>query len=167
VTSLELHVPSDVLAALREDAVPAPAESVDLTDSVTLTVSIDGLDVVTGVSSTTGLKDQLPTLAQAICLCVFRRPPTATTRLVVEGPGLETRVTLPPDVSPHQVLTTLAGLVDTVERAERAERAGRAGRAGGTGRTPSAQIMAEQVRRASSEPGPTVRTPAPRRSHGN
>ncbi|MFN0282135.1 MAG: hypothetical protein ACKVZ6_09220 [Kineosporiaceae bacterium] len=152
MTSVELHVPSDVLAALREE--PGPARP---TESVTLTVSIDGLDVVTGVSSTSDLKDQLPTLAQAICLCVFRRPPTATTRLVVEGPGLETRVTLPPDVSPHQVLTTLAGLVDTVERVEKA------------GRTPPlpAPALAPQVRRASSDPGIVVRTPAPRPSHGN
>jgi hypothetical protein len=140
------------LAALREEIQPAaPSES------VTLTVSIDGLDVVTGVSSTTDLKDQLPTLAQAICLCVFRRPPTATTRLVVEGPGLETRVTLPPDVSPHQVLTTLAGLVDTVERAEKARR------------TPPAPApaLAPRVRRASSDPTLGVRAPAPRRSHGD
>lgn len=147
MTSVELHVPSDVLAALREeDLVPAVPS-----DSVTLTVSIDGLDVVTGVSSTRDLKDQLPTLAQAICLCVFRRPPTATTRLVVEGPGLETRVTLPPDVSPHQVLTTLAGLVDTVERA-------------GRERKPAAAdtLALSQVRRASSDPSVAVRTPAQR-----
>jgi hypothetical protein len=151
VTSVELHVPSDVLAALREEDLVPTVPS----DSVTLTVSIDGLDVVTGVSSTRDLKDQLPTLAQAICLCVFRRPPTATTRLVVEGPGLETRVTLPPDVSPHQVLTTLAGLVDTVERAGRAKR----------DRTPAVDADAlalSQVRRASSDPSVAVRTPAQR-----
>lgn len=148
MTSVQLHVPPDVLAALREDDLPPAVAS----GTVTLTVSIDGLNVVTGVSSTSDLKDQLPTLAQAICLCVFRRPPSATTRLVVEGPGLETRVTLPPDVSPHQVLTTLAGLVDTVERAGRTPDRPSAGDA----------LALAQVRRASSDPSVTVRTPAPR-----
>lgn len=154
MTSVQLHVPSDVLAALREeDPLPARPEG-----SVTLTVSIDGLDVVSGVSSTGDLKDQLPTLAQAICLCVFRRPPSAVTRLLVEGPGLQTRVTLPPDVTPHQVLTTLAGLVDTVERAGRAAREPQRG--------PSVDDLAlAQVRRASSDPSVSVRTPAPRAPH--
>ena len=156
MTSVELHLPSDVLAALREeDLAPVTA-----TDSVTLTVSIDGLDVVSGVSSTRDLKDQLPTLAQAICLCVFRRPPSAVTRMLVEGPGLQTRVTLPPDVSPHQVLTTLAGLVDTVERAGRTPREPR------DQTTSRADDLAlAQVRRASSDPSVSVRTPAPRVPH--
>lgn len=155
MTSVQLHVPSDVLAALREeDLPPAPPA-----DSVTLTVSIDGLDVVSGVSSTGDLKDQLPTLAQAICLCVFRRPPSAVTRLLVEGPGLQTRVTLPPDVTPHQVLTTLAGLVDTVERAGRAPREPQRG-----GPTRD-ELALTQVRRASSDPTVAVRTPAPRAPH--
>jgi len=157
VTSVQLHVPSDVLAALREE----PPSTERTGDRVTLTVRIDGLDVVTGVASTTDLKDQLPTLAQAICQCVFRRPPTATTRLVVEGPGLETRITLPPDVSPHQVLTTLAGLVDTVERAEKAALAGTA-----PARTPVRGPI-PQVRRASSDPTVAVRAPLPRPAHGN
>ncbi len=157
MTSVQLHVPSDVLAALRDDIPPTVVRP---DDSVTLTVSVDGLDVVTGVSSTADLKDQLPTLAQAICLCVFRRPPTATTRIVVEGPGLETRVTLPPDVSPHQVLTTLAGLVDTVERS------GRAASGGPTPARPPGRGPIPQVRRASSDPSVVVRTPAPRASHG-
>jgi hypothetical protein len=154
VTSVELHVPSDVLAALREDVIPD-----DPSDSITLTISIDGLEAVTGIASTRGLKDQLPNIAQAICLCVFRRPPTTTTRLVIEGPGLETRVTLPPDVSPHQVLTTLAGLVDTVERAEKAQRSGKPPARG-------TSVPGVQVRRASSEPGLSLRAPAPRASHG-
>ena len=152
MTSLELHLPSDVLAALREDEAPASASR-----TVSLTVSIDGLDVVSGVSSTADLKDQLPTLAQAICLCVFRRPPSATTRLVVEGPGLETRVTLPPDVSPHQVLTTLAGLVDTVERAERVERR----------RVEQAAADHAVLERALGDGTLAVRAPAPRAAHGN
>lgn len=159
MTSVQLHAPPDVLAALREED-DAPA---DRGRSVSLTVSIDGLDVVTGTSSTRDLKDQLPTLAQAICLCVFRRPPTATTRLVVEGPGLETRVTLPPDVSPHQVLTTLAGLVDAVEQVER------------TRRRRAEQDVADRVAFvravgavAESMEAPTApRAPAPRASHGD
>ena len=160
MTSVELHVPSDVLAALREeDLTPATAPAT-ATDSVTLTVSIDGLDVVSGVSRTSDLKDQLPTLAQAICLCVFRRPPSAVTRLLVEGPGLQTRVTLPPDVSPHQVLTTLAGLVDTVERAGRTPREPR-----GSAPSRADELALAQVRRASSDPTVSVRTPAPRVPH--
>ncbi len=155
MTSVQLQVPSDVLAALREDETPDEGA-----DRVTLTVSIDGLDVVGGVATTRELKDQLPTIAQAICGCVFRRPPSATTRLLVEGPGLETRVTLPPDVSPHQVLTTLAGLVDSVERSGRTDRSPRP--------TPSGTDAAlAQVRRASSDPSVAVRTPSPRAPHGD
>lgn len=105
MTSARLALPEEIVAHL-DLSLDSERDA-----GMVLTISIDALNVAASVITVATLKQQLPELAQAIRAWARRHPAPTHPTLSVHGPGIDLKLSLPPNVSSRTILEGLAPLL--------------------------------------------------------